>query len=222
MIKKVILLILATLFIVTGIYADDDPRWRWIDSNDYESEYLDMDSIRWDGKNLVYWLKTVNINNNVFIDKYVVDYDQKNAVSTYRVRYMQGKGREEFSDNSRFFVAPDSKLEKIINMACDKLSIPHILGNTPHSWKWIKSTDTTNYYLCDDVFNSSYDGTEYEVYIKCDKPGFYEETTRVFVNFKNYTIEDIWGRPKEITPDSPEEALYNAVKELKQDYEKSR
>lgn len=135
MIKKVVLLILATLFIVTGVYADDESRWRWIDSNDYESEYLDMDSIRWDGKNIIYWVKAVNINNNVFIDKYVVDYEQKNAVSTYRVRYMQGKGREEFSDNSRFFVAPDSKLEKsLIWLVTNCLyliswEIPRIHGN---------------------------------------------------------------------------------------------
>lgn len=47
MIKKIVFLIITTLFMVTGVYAEDS-RWVWVDSDSTRSIYIDKQTIDWD------------------------------------------------------------------------------------------------------------------------------------------------------------------------------
>lgn len=220
--KKFILLVSLVFLITSDTYADDNSRWQWVYSDSSISEYIDTNSIRQDSdNNIVFWVKTEASPDNVYMSKYVVDYAQKNGYIDYYACYKHDIMINEYHPHGTFSIYPDSFEEKIVNIACDKLSLLPILGSKIHSWKWAYSSANENYYLCTDYFfpllnGSPNNGKICYFYLKTfGGPKSYIFIYPVGINFSEYKVA--YKSPKdggnwsikEVVPDSIEEAIYN-------------
>lgn len=216
MLKRIFLIVVALLTLSTCVYAEDDDRWMWVTSNSNFSVYIDKNTVQAiDGNNsIIYWKKEVWLNGYTSIAKIEVNRGNQTYAELYSKSQTPGSYPHEYTSSKAYFydIYPDVIHEKEANAACRLLKLPAVYGVQEHSWKWIYSTDTVSYYICTDSYKYDTDKGAFKVFYK------YEYSGKTLYSYCEVDLSAHLlyssGRRKMIVPDSLEEALYNAAKEI--------
>ena len=113
------------------------------------------------------------------------------------------------------FIPPDSKREKQINEACEKLGLPPILGVKEHVWEWIYANKRVNYFLCKDMVYKNLQENLIWVFVKQASPSQTikeVEPTAYLVDLTNHRIKR--GKWSTILPGSANEAIYKKCEKI--------
>lgn len=221
MIKKIVFLIITTLFMVTGVYADDS-RWVWVDSDSTRSVYIDKQTIDWDesANAITFWSKTTTLSGEEWLSqrKVSLDYKMIGSLAFESNSPDAGRERKTFSPVKYYPIWIDSTTEKEVNAVCDELHLASIWGTKTHNWKWIKSTSKDNYFICTDAF-CYYGQDVYGVFAKRTwegSRGHMIGKELYFINFNTRRIKryDSPAAAYVIVPDSVEEAIFNEAKKI--------
>lgn len=229
MLKKILMvLLLSVLFLSSTADAEDSNRWEWVLSNKLDSIYIDTQSIEYDKDNnyVEYWTKFVEENGDELLVQYALDLKHKGYAVLYSARKSNGviKDYRLYRDPDPYFhiisisTTPLETTEKHVNAVMSHLGLPPIWGNTPHKWKWVKSTDKESLYICTDAYQLLPDN-KMLFFVKSVLVSSYGTLTRAKTYIADFSGKRIYyvegARPFNVLiPDSLEEAIYNAAIEL--------
>lgn len=176
--------------------------------------------------------KTVFVAKTPLYDKTIAIYHDKVDLkekyyysNIYHKRY-DGRIKKWFSLRKKtytyrdedVFILPDSKQEKQINEACEKLGLPPVLGVKEHVWEWVYANKFQNYFLCKDVVYKNLQENLIWVFVKHASP--YETIKEVgtsvyLVDLTNHRIKwGKWGKWSTILPGSANEAIYKKCEKM--------
>lgn len=159
---------------------------------------------------------------NIWHDK--VDLKEKYAYYNTYHKYYDGRkkrwfdfGRKTYRDED-ILILPDSKQEKQINEACEKLGLPPVLGVKEHVWEWIYANKWQNYYLCKDKGYKNLQENLICAFVKQASPSQTikeVEPTVYIVDLTNHRIKrGKWGNWSTILPGSANEAIYKKCEKI--------
>ena len=216
MLKRILLIVIALITMASCSYAEGDDRWQWVASNSNFSVYIDKNTVQAiDGNNsIIYWKKEVWLNGYTSIEKIKVDRSNQTYSVLYSKRQTPGSYPREYTPSKPYFedIYPDVIHEKEANAACHLLKLSTVYGVQEHSWKWIYSTDTVSYYICTDSYKYDVDKGAFKVFYK------YEYSGKTLYSYCEVDLSAhllyFNGRKRMIVPDSLEEAMYNAAKDI--------
>lgn len=220
MIKKVVLLILATLLIVTGVYAADESRWIPVEGA-YKT-WFDKNTVTYDRKtgDIIYWTKFVPQDGIDLLKEYKVNIYKKNLMQIYEVKEGPGNKHTEINGYRRGYmrISPDSAVEREANLACDILSLKPILESKSHTWKYLKTVDSEvgpgMEYICTDVFIYNPEKQSVHVYLKSVYANNRYVKYEADVKLQERMVERILGKGRIAAPDTLEEAIYNETMKM--------
>lgn len=224
--KKILLTLLLLLSAFTSVYAAEDSRWVPL-YNDYNKvyAYYDHKTPEYDKKtgNITYWVKSDEGKDVVLLTKYEANVKDKTLKKLYYVKLGPGEKHWEgipYPANLKHIIGPDTFDEVAINLACDDLGLKPILGVKEHKWLFLKSTQSSigpqKDYICVDTYK--YDKEHKIVSVHCKAVWNNDPQKRFFyeakVNLTTQVIDcGILGK-RLAAPDTVDEAIYNAAKEM--------
>lgn len=219
MIKKIILLIISALFMVTEAYADDS---RWIRVEGNNDTWLDKNTATYNQKtgDITYWIKFVPKEGESFLKEYKANIHQRTLAQIYEVKEGPGDNHEEINGYRRghILISPDSNGEKEANLACEVLNLKPILGSKKHTWKYLKTINSRvglgMEYICTDMFIYNHDKQIVHVYLKSIYANNRSIKYEANVKIKEHMVARVLGQERIAAPDTLEEAIYDATLEM--------
>lgn len=226
--KKILLTLLLLLAACTSVYAAEDSRWVPLYNNHNKVyAYYDHKTPEYDKKtgNITLWVKREDSDNVVWLTKYQANINDKSYIEIYGVTLGPGEKHREGAlfnpEEYKYSVIPDSSFEKIVNLACDDLRLKPFLGVKNHKWLFLKEAicllKPCKHYICEDTYK--YDKKHQIVSVHCkavpnDNPLIrtsYEAKVNLTTREINYS--SLYGK-RIAAPDTLDEAIYNAAKEM--------
>lgn len=212
--------------------VEDVPETRYSSAHEeyhYRHEPVLSKNKRW----LTLKHKTVYVEKTPLHEKSIsiwhdkVDLKEKYAYYNTYHKYYDGRKKRWFDYGRKMemyrdedvFIPPDSKKEKQINEACEKLGLPPILGMKEHVWEWIYANKRVNYFLCKDMVYKNLQENLIWVFVKQASPS---ETIKevggpvvYLVDLTNHRIKwtGAW-KWSTILPGSANEAIYKKCEKL--------
>lgn len=214
-----------------ALAAPLDPRWKLYNSGERLNNYYDIKTIEYDPNEQIakVWTlctgsnggksKRLALNAISFKDKYhmgmqVIKYNNDGELVTNFIP----------ESNTWHSIAPDTIFEALANSVASELHIKPIYPGGPDRWKWLHSTDKYGLYVAKDTIVYDSDLSEYSIWTKRIYLDNYTPETLYSVNFTDKTIWVAQSMAPWIQyeghihpiPESDEEYIYNAVKDLAQ------
>lgn len=199
----------------TGQAAD---RWKWYYSSDHYGFYYDTQTVTYDPATqcAMVWKKVLKEDGSIYSEIHIVlDYEHKSMATFEIVKYRNGYAqRKTPSKLVILFVPPDSLSETLSRMVAEQEGINPMYPGGTNRWKWIHATDQYSMYVAKDTLHYGGQRAGYIIWAKrvyldgsVSKKIFFCDLDKKLIrtDFSN------WEYP---LPDSDEEAVLNAVKEL--------
>lgn len=215
-----------------ALAAPVDSRWKLYNSVGKFTQYYDTKTIEYDPSEQIAKVWTLHISNKgrqlKMQELSAISFKYKALdMMTQSVEY-NSNGEPIYRRTSEAYtwqsIPPDTPFETLANSVASELHIQPIYQGGPDRWKWLHSTDTYGLYVAKDTIVYDPDLSEYSIWTKkLDLNGQMTETL-YSINFADKTIwieqsTSPWirydGHHYPI-PESDEEYIYNAVKDLAQ------
>lgn len=191
-------------------WAEESSRWVWAWSTDDVSCYVDRDTVKYDSQkdNVDYWYK------KTYADGRSPLMGSATLMKSYYPNIIGGSLQEGILDLN---VTPDSFLEKEANVALSLVGQKSIFKTTEHKWQWIFSSSTMTYSICEDAFIHYPEDSEILVYVKGVSASSSYKTNNLYsVDYEKRKVNKGAEPNRDFSPvpESLEEAIYNAAKNL--------
>ncbi|WP_370850284.1 hypothetical protein [Megasphaera sp.] len=213
-------LIILCALIVTGIsiICADSPnsRWRWYYSSSTTSMYYDTQTLKYDDINQIakIWTKDVDAKGFKYSERLItISYRYKTFSVEKTVFYKNGYPQVYQMVQTIKPIVPDSPMESLANSVGAIYHQSAIYPSGPNRWRWIHSTDKYSMYIASGCEIYYPETNMHLVWIKRTSiyGGTYVEG--YYCNFSNETIMNS-GKPRTIIPESDDEYIYDAAKDL--------
>lgn len=214
-----------------ALAAPLDPRWKLYNSSGGLNQYYDIKTIEYDPNEQIAKVWTLLTGSNggksrrlalmaiSFKDKYdmgmqIIKYNNDGDLVTNFIP----------ESNTWHSIAPDTIFETLANSVASELHIKPIYPGGPDRWKWLRSTDKYGLYVAKDTIAYDSNLSEYSIWTKKIYLDNSMPETLYTVNFTDKTIWVAQSTSPQIryeghihpVPESDEEYIYNAVKDLAQ------
>lgn len=209
---------LAMLGLCSIAFAEElDPRWKWYSSTSYESEYFDTNTIEYDADSQIARVWTLNLNaegRKIQAIKIQISYVTKKINLLQSVTYGLNKTLSHLFTNTVWtHIQPESADEALANGVASILHINPIYQGGSDRWKWLHSNDQYGLYIAKDTL--AYDPV-FPAYTIWAKKVYLDGSTSQVLYYMDLPTKLIWGDGPiaQPYPESNEEYVYNAVKEM--------
>lgn len=196
-----------------------DPRWEWYYSDDTRKMYLDTQSIEYNAITQIANVWTMYQHQKYPSSKFQYEIsfkDKRMNILRSVMAYPEGMVSQSYDFKTGWSIRPDSDDEALANSVASILHISPIYKGGSDRWKWVHSTDTYGLYIAKDTIVYIPDIPVYGIWTKklyLDGHRNDEFYTMIFeANFIN--ADNGSSMPEEPVPDSDEEYIFNATKEL--------
>lgn len=195
-----------------------DPRWKWYTTTDSKKCYVDTQSIEYDATTQVakVWTLFQHQENPSSKFLYEISFKTKKMNILRTVMAYPGGKMVSQDTNSKlgWHIEPDSEEEALANNVASILHINSPYAGGPNRWKWVHSTDTYGLYIAKDTIVYLPDIECFGIWAKRLDLNGHSTTHFYTMNFDAKLIYDETAMPDTFVPDSDEEYIFNATKEL--------
>lgn len=211
-----------------------DSRWKLYSSFGSTNQYYDTKTIEYDPDEQIAKVWTLHTDSkggqSKILEFSAISFKYKSSDLGMQYVIYDNNGNPITRTVSETYtwrsILPDTPVETLANSIASELHLQPIYKGGPDRWKWLRSTDKYGLYVAKDTVLYDSDLSEYSIWTKRVYLDKYEPKTLYSVNFTDKTIwvaqaNSPWikydGHHHPI-PESDEEYIYNAVKDLAQDF----
>lgn len=218
MVKRIITFCLLLLLSCTTVLAEPESRWKWYYSSDRVGMYFDTQTLHYDASKRAadVWTKNLNVNGEKIREVHKFLFLEEGAAANVQYVYYRN-GYPSVHNVKKVYiqqVAPDSPNEALANGIANYLNVKPMYPGGENRWKWIGATDTYSLYLATDCGKYYPEKDWYAVWIKRVYLNGYAYKDRYYCRFSKNQIATRYGRARNPIPESDDEKIYNAAKEL--------
>lgn len=193
-----------------------EARWDKIYETEYGVTYVDVQTIMQDGRNVFFWVRDNNKkNSDYYLKKYYIVTDTKMLYQVNEIKYMNDGPHNipvnPGAANPRYKICPDSNEENIVNHVLRKVGLPKLYPQ--NTWKWFHSTDKTSYYIASRACYIN-DVRKFVAWVKTTSLSGYTTVRPYIIDIEKSKIRTTYGDYQMIIPDTIQERVFNAAKEL--------
>lgn len=214
-----------------ALAAPLDPRWKLYNSSEGLNQYYDIKTIEYDPNEQIAKVWTLLTGSNGGKSRRLalmaISFKEKYDMGMQIIKYNNdGELVTNFipESNTWHSIAPDTIFETLANGVASELHIKPIYPGGPDRWKWLRSTDKYGLYVAKDTIAYDSNLSEYSIWTKKIYLDNSMPETLYSVNFVDKTIWVAQSTSPQIRykghihpiPESDEEYIYNAVKDLAQ------
>lgn len=217
--KSLMTLCLLVIISASVVLANtQDSRWKWYYSTAVDSMYYDTQTLKYDEPNqaVKVWVKTEDLKGQKTSERLIlISYRDKTETSLQNYFFKNGYPHlYNMGKINTNVIYPDSTIESLANKVGAYFNLKPIYPGGPNRWKWVYSTSTYTLSIATDCERYDPESNTHMIWIKSTtlKGSYYIDT--YYCNFSDETIRRAYGKPKPVVPDTIDEYIYNAAKEL--------
>lgn len=215
-----------------ALAAPLDSRWKLYNSVSSLNQYYDIKTIEYDPNEQIAKVWTLCTDNksgeSKRLELLAISFKYKSSDMAMQIVTYNDNGdpiTRKISETYTWrYIPPDTPIEALANSVASELHIKPIYPGGLDRWKWLRSTDKYGLYVAKDTITYDPDLSEYSIWTKRIYLNNYRPETLYSVNFVDKTIwvaqpTSPWIRYEghiHPFPESDEEYIYNAVKDLAQ------